>query len=63
MLKETEFAGKKLRKFCGAERMACVARELTKMHEEIKTASLEELIQHFNTRKIKGEIVIVVSGK
>lgn len=52
-----------LKELCGAERMACVARELTKLHEEIKTANLEELIQHFNAKKIKGEIVIVISGK
>ncbi|MEO1262683.1 MAG: 16S rRNA (cytidine(1402)-2'-O)-methyltransferase [Bacteroidota bacterium] len=52
-----------LKEHCGAERKACVARELTKLHEEIKTASVGELIKHFNAKKIKGEIVIVVSGK
>jgi 16S rRNA (cytidine1402-2'-O)-methyltransferase len=48
---------------CGKEREACVARELTKMHEEMKTASLEELHQHFSEKGVKGEIVIVVNGK
>ena len=52
-----------LTEHCGAERQACVCRELTKLHEEIKTDSLENLITHFTNRKIKGEIVIVVSGK
>lgn len=52
-----------LSEFCGAERTACVCREISKMHEEIKTASLAELISHFKDKKIKGEIVIVVSGK
>ncbi len=49
--------------YCGAERRACVARELSKLHEEIKTASLTALIQHFKEKKVKGEIVMVVSGQ
>jgi 16S rRNA (cytidine1402-2'-O)-methyltransferase len=52
-----------LAEHCGTERQACVCRELTKLHEEVKTDSLENLITHFTDRKIKGEIVIVVSGK
>ncbi len=48
---------------CGAERMACVARELTKLHEEVKTAPLRELHAHFSAKDVKGEIVVVVSGK
>ncbi len=52
-----------LAEFCGKDRVACVARELTKLHEEIKTAPLEALQEHFGKKKIKGEIVIVVAGK
>ena len=48
---------------CGGQRMASVSRELTKLHEEIKTASLSELTTFFEAKKIKGEIVIVVAGK
>ncbi len=51
-----------LAEHCGADRMACVARELTKLHEEVKTDNLENLQTHFGTKKIKGEIVIVVEG-
>lgn len=54
---------KQLEEFCGAQRMACVARELTKMYQEIKTAPLADLSIHFSNKKIKGEIVVVVSGK
>jgi hypothetical protein len=54
---------KQLAELCGAERLACVCRELTKLHEEVKTDTLENLISHFSAKKIKGEIVIVVSGK
>lgn len=48
---------------CGAERPACVARELSKLHEEVKTASLAELKAHFSAKEVKGEIVLVVAGK
>lgn len=47
---------------CGAERSACVARELSKLHEEVKTAPLSELIRHFSAKEVKGEIVVVVDG-
>ncbi|MEQ1746703.1 MAG: 16S rRNA (cytidine(1402)-2'-O)-methyltransferase [Saprospiraceae bacterium] len=48
---------------CGPERPACVARELSKMFEEVKTASLAELLAHFSAKDVKGEIVVVVGGK
>jgi 16S rRNA (cytidine1402-2'-O)-methyltransferase len=48
---------------CGPDRRACVARELSKMFEEIKTASLQELLAHFSAKEVKGEIVLVVAGK
>lgn len=55
---------KQLQDFCGAEREACVARELTKVYEEIRTDRLSELCQYFESKgKVKGEIVIVVAGK
>jgi 16S rRNA (cytidine1402-2'-O)-methyltransferase len=49
---------------CGPDRMACVARELTKLHEDVRTASLQELLSHYEAQtKVRGEIVIVVGGK
>lgn len=47
---------------CGAERQACVARELSKLHEEVVTMSLEALKEHFTKKEVKGEIVVVVEG-
>ena len=47
---------------CGAERPACVARELSKLHEEVKTDSLAALKEHFSKKEVKGEIVVVVAG-
>ncbi|MCB0523981.1 MAG: 16S rRNA (cytidine(1402)-2'-O)-methyltransferase [Lewinellaceae bacterium] len=48
--------------FCGEDRQACVARELSKKFEEVKTASLAELKEHFSQKEVKGEIVVVVAG-
>lgn len=48
---------------CGPERQACVARELSKFHEEVTTATLAELRAHFGAKEVKGEIVVVVGGK
>jgi len=45
------------------DRKASVSRELTKIFEETKRGTLQELIEHFKTKTIKGEIVIVVEGK
>ena len=42
------------------ERRASVARELTKLHEEIRESSLAELAPAFATEPAKGEIVILV---
>ncbi|MEM6877202.1 MAG: 16S rRNA (cytidine(1402)-2'-O)-methyltransferase [Bacteroidota bacterium] len=49
---------------CGPDRKACVAREISKLHEEVRTATLAELLEDYSNRpKVKGEIVVVVAGK
>lgn len=45
----------------GGRRVA-VARELTKIHEEVLRGTLDEVITDLTGREIKGEIVIVVEG-
>ena len=47
---------------CGAERPAVVARELTKLHEEVRRGSLDELATTAAASPVKGEVVIVVAG-
>lgn len=47
----------------GGERKASVSRELTKLYEETKRGTLEELIVYFSSKVVKGEIVIIVAGK
>lgn len=45
------------------DREANVARELTKLHQESRLASLSELIEHYKSIPAKGEIVFSISGK
>ncbi len=47
----------------GADRRACVSRELTKLFEENRRGTLTELHEHYNTHPPKGEIVLVVEGR
>jgi len=48
--------------YFGAGRPCCVSRELTKMYEENKRGSLQEVCDYFREKGVKGEIVIVVGG-
>lgn len=48
--------------FFGPSRNASVSRELTKLFEENKRGTLQELLEHFKSKTIKGEIVIVIEG-
>ncbi|CAB4869965.1 unannotated protein [freshwater metagenome] len=45
---------------CGPERACCVARELTKMHEEVKRLSLGDAAAWMADTEPRGEYVIVV---
>ena len=50
---------KQLKEILG-DRPAVVARELTKLHEEIKRGTLSELYTYFDKKKARGECVILV---
>lgn len=47
----------------GGQRRISVSRELTKLHEETVTGSLTEVLNHFKSKEVKGEIVIVIDGQ
>jgi len=51
-----------LKEFFGPERQVSVSRELSKKFEETKTGSVEEVLQYFSSKEVKGEIVVVVNG-
>lgn len=46
----------------GEDRLACVSREISKLHETHHRGSLCELAKEFSGKSIKGEITIVVAG-
>lgn len=46
----------------GPARRATVARELTKIHEEIRTDSLETLVADYASREVLGEVTVVLAG-
>lgn len=51
-----------LSEYFGAERECSVAREISKVHEEHRRGTLQEVAQWFREHEPKGEIVIVVAG-
>ena len=54
-----------LKKFIGADREIVVARELTKIFEEIVRGNVDELTKYFteNKDKVRGEFVVMVGKK
>ncbi len=51
-----------LKKFCGGERKIKVFRELTKIYEEHIGNNIDEVINFFENKEIKGEITIIING-
>tara|TARA_B100000475_G_scaffold197101_1_gene175605 strand:+ start:881 stop:1747 length:867 start_codon:yes stop_codon:yes gene_type:complete len=51
-----------LKTYCGGEREIQVSRELTKQFEEHIGNNINEVIDFFNSREVKGEITIVMKG-
>jgi 16S rRNA (cytidine1402-2'-O)-methyltransferase len=45
------------------DRRVAVARELTKLHEEILRAKLSEALTHFQAQAPRGELTLVIAGK
>ncbi|MCC7402303.1 MAG: 16S rRNA (cytidine(1402)-2'-O)-methyltransferase [Chitinophagaceae bacterium] len=48
--------------YFGSDRLCSVSRELTKVFEENKRGTLQEVYDYFKLKTVKGEIVIVVEG-
>ena len=51
-----------LAKVCGDDRRVAIARELTKVHEEVVRATLGEAVAHVGAHPPRGEHVIVLAG-
>lgn len=48
--------------YFGPDRPCCVSRELSKMFEENKRGTLQEVHDYFQEKGVKGEIVVVIEG-
>ncbi|HUI04648.1 MAG TPA: 16S rRNA (cytidine(1402)-2'-O)-methyltransferase [Acidimicrobiales bacterium] len=51
-----------LAELCGPGRRVVVARELTKLHEEVWRGTLAEAAAHFSGREVRGEVALVLAG-
>ena len=51
-----------LKEYCGGEREIQVSRELTKKFEENIGFNINEVINYFENKEIRGEITIVIKG-
>lgn len=49
--------------YFGGDRLICVSRELSKMHEENVRGTVSDVHAHFEKTPPKGEIVVVLGGK
>lgn len=49
--------------YFGEDRPICVSRELSKLHEENVRGTVKEVLNYFENKPPKGEIVIIVGGK
>jgi 16S rRNA (cytidine1402-2'-O)-methyltransferase len=50
------------KQYFGESRQCCVSRELTKLFEENKRGTIQEVLDYFKEKGVKGEIVIIVQG-
>jgi 16S rRNA (cytidine1402-2'-O)-methyltransferase len=44
------------------DRTVAVAREMTKVHEEVRRGNPAELLNHYSGRAVKGEVTLVIEG-
>jgi 16S rRNA (cytidine1402-2'-O)-methyltransferase len=54
---------KEIETHLGSETIVCVAREISKIHEEFNTNTCEQLIAHYTEKPPKGEIVVIIAPK
>ncbi len=52
-----------LREVLGEERQVSVSREISKLHAETARGTVAEVLAHFKEKDVKGEIVVIISGK
>lgn len=51
-----------LKTYFGGERRLVLAREITKIHEEMMRMTIEETIKYYEENEVRGEFVIILEG-
>ncbi len=49
-----------IKDFFGADKKIAIGRELTKIYEEVKTGTVDEIINYYSENPLKGEIIAMV---
>jgi len=52
-----------LQETLGEKQLLMIARELTKLHEEVRRETIEDATKHYSINKPRGEFTIVISGE
>ena len=48
--------------YFGPDRQISVSRELSKVYEETLRGTAQSILEHYNSKQVKGELVLIVSG-
>ena len=48
--------------YFGPDRQISVSRELSKIYEENLRGTAQSILEHYNSKQVKGEIVLIISG-
>ena len=48
--------------YFGSDRQISVSRELSKIYEETLRGTAQSILEHYNSRQVKGELVLIISG-
>ena len=48
--------------YFGPDRQISISRELSKIYEETLRGTAQSILEHYNSKQVKGEIVLIISG-
>jgi 16S rRNA (cytidine1402-2'-O)-methyltransferase len=48
--------------YFGSDRQISVSRELSKIYEETLRGTAQSILEHYNSKQVKGELVLIISG-
>ena len=48
--------------YFGPDRQISISRELSKIYEETLRGTAQSILEHYNSKQVKGELVLIISG-